>query len=82
MIKVKFFGVGRLEVGKTPFEVEAKTIKELIAVMAKTQEKYKEADLKKFLVYINEVPIKKLKMYRSALKDGDVVMFMSPASGG
>ncbi len=81
MVKIKFFGIARVKFQVREVEIDAKSINAALVLLA---EKFsvKTRDLKKFLIYVNEVNISNLKMYRTELKDGDVVMFLSPSSGG
>ena len=71
MIEVKFFGTARVK-----FQVRS-----IISVVA---ERFciREKEVKQFLIYVNDVNIASLKMYKTKLNDGDKVMFLSPASGG
>lgn len=81
MVKIKLFGIARVKFQVREVEIDAKSINDALVLLA---EKFgvKSRDLKKFLIYVNEVNISQLKMYRTELKDGDVVMFLSPSSGG
>ena len=80
MIEVKFFGTARVKFQVRSIEVEASDVKELISVVA---ERFCiREEVKQFLIYVNDVNIASLKMYKTKLNDGDKVMFLSPASGG
>lgn len=81
MIEVKFFGTARVKFQVRSIEVEASDVKELISVVAE-RFSIREKEVKQFLIYVNDVNIASLKMYKTKLKDGDKVMFLSPASGG
>lgn len=83
MIKVRFFGLLRLDSGIKEMFVEAANVKELLAaVAAKTNGMFSAKDLKGYLIYINGTLSTKLKGYRTKLKDGDEVIMMNPSSGG
>lgn len=82
MIKVKFFGVLRLDLGIVETEAEASTVKELLEVLKNSIDKLKDVNLKDYVIFVNEDNIVKLKMFRTKLNDGDVVSLMSPVSGG
>lgn len=81
MVKVILYGSARVILKEKEVDLEAKTVKE---VLKKLAEKFdvKYSKLKQHLIFVNEVNITKLKMYRTSLKDGDVLYFLSPASGG
>lgn len=81
MIKVKLFGSARVQFKEKEFEIEAKTVNDLIDLVAKRYQ-VKKKDIKQFLIYVNEVNIHELKMYRTKLNNNDVIMLLSPASGG
>ncbi len=81
MVTVKLFGTARVKFHEKEFQVEAGTVKELMEVLA-DRFSVRTKDVKQFLIYVNEVNITKLKMYRTKLNEGDVIMFLSPASGG
>lgn len=81
MVKVKLFGAARINYKDKEVELDAKTVKE---VLEKLSEKYNALikDFKQFVYFVNDINIDKLKMYRTPLKDGDVVMVISLGSGG
>jgi molybdopterin converting factor small subunit len=81
MVSVKFFGSARVKFGIKELNVEASDLSSLLKITA-GELKVSEKDLKQFVVYVNDVNISKLKMWKTKLKDGDGVMFLSPASGG
>ncbi len=81
MVKVKFFGASRHIFGRSEVTVEATTVRGLLktlSVVCSCEQK----ELKRYLIFVNDVNIVNLKMWRTKLEDGDVVMFLSPASGG
>lgn len=81
MVKIKFFGLLRLDIKLKEIEVEAASVKELLsAVAGRTGFTVKE--LKGYLIYVNGTLSTKLRGYRTRLNDGDVVIMMNPASGG
>ena len=81
MITVKLFGAARINFKDKAVEMEASTVKE---VLEKLAEKYNVSikDFKQFVYFVNDVNIDKLKMYKTPLKDGDIVMVISLGSGG
>ena len=81
MVKVKFFGTARALLKDKEMDGEFGTVAEMIdAIIVKYNVTKK--DMKQYFIYVNEVNISKLKKYKTPLKDGDVVMLLSPASGG
>lgn len=82
MITIKLYGLYRLEAKKPVFEYEkAETIKEALTLLSAetgvAEEVWEDA-----IMYVNGTPIYKLKMFRTPLKDGDILDIISPASGG
>ena len=82
MVKVKFYGMIRLNAGLAELALEAKTIGELIGLIDYNVEGLNEKDLKNCIILVNEINVLKLKKLKTLLKDGDEVLFLSPASGG
>lgn len=82
MIKVKFFGILRLTLGKGSIEIEAVSVSDLINKLCKLMPDASYTDLRNSIIFINDTEIVKLKGYRTKLQSGDTVMFMSPVSGG
>ena len=84
MVKVKLFGLFRLDTGLKELNLEAGTVKELYPFLLAEARKNKpgtvinEADIDGCIVMINGKQGKK----SSRLKDGDEVMLMSPVCGG
>lgn len=77
MIKVKIFGVLRLNTGIATISMDAKTVGDLIdqiAVTGKTDRK----ELKKCAIFVAGKPAK----MQTRLHDEDEVVFLSPAGGG
>ncbi len=83
MIRVRFFGLLRLDLGIREITVEAANVKELlVAVAAHTNGMFTAKQLKGYLIYVNGTLSTKLKGYRTKLKDGDEIIMMNPSSGG
>ncbi len=84
MVKVKLFGLFRLDTGLRELEADVKTVKELYAVLlteakkAKPDTKVTAKDIDGCIVMINGKAGKK----SSRLSDGDEVTLMSPVCGG
>jgi len=84
MVKVKLFGLFRLDTGLKELEADVKSVKELYPVLlaearrVKPDTKVTAADIDGCIVMINGVQGRK----NSPLKDGDTVMLMSPVCGG
>lgn len=81
MVTVKLFGAARINFKDKQVELDASTVKE---VLEKLAAKYGAPvkDFKQFVYFVNDVNIDKLKMYKTPLSDGDVVMVISLGSGG
>lgn len=81
MVKVKFFGSARVMLKEKEIEGDFASVKDVLEFVA---DKYGVTvkDMKQHLIYVNEVNITKLKMYKTKLNDGDIIMLLSPASGG
>lgn len=82
MVKVKFFGLLRLDIKLKEIEVEANSVKELLFAVAEKTQVFSAKELKGYLIYVNGTLSTKLKGYRTKLCDGDTVIMMNPASGG
>ena len=84
MVKVKLFGMLRLDSGLKELELEAATVKELYpqilaeAIIARPGTRISPKDIDGCIIMINGVQGKK----SSVLNDGDTVMLMSPVCGG
>lgn len=84
MVKVKLFGLFRLDTGLKELELEAGSVKELYPLLLEAAQKARPAtkvtaaDIDGCIVVINGKQGKK----SSVLKDGDEVMLMSPVCGG
>ncbi|MFZ5353051.1 MAG: MoaD/ThiS family protein [Bacillota bacterium] len=82
MIKVRFFGIMRLELGVSSIELEAQDVAGLLTAVSRKYETAKHEKLKNSVIFINDRNMNELKGLRTKLKNGDVVMFLSPVSGG
>jgi len=84
MIKVKIFGLLRMDTGLKELELEGERVRDLYpqilarAMMAKPGTKVRAKDIDGCIIMINGVQGKK----SSTLCDGDTVMLMSPVCGG
>ncbi len=84
MVKVKLFGLFRLDTGMKQLEAEADTVKELYPILLKEAKridpntKISAKDIDGCIIMVNGVQSKK----STKLKDGDTVMLMSPVCGG
>jgi len=84
MVKVKLFGLFRLDTGIKELELEASCVKDLYpklleeAKNVNPKTKISSKDIDGCIVVINGVQSKK----SASLKDGDTVMLMSPVCGG
>ena len=74
MIKVKIFGVIRLKAGVSGFETNVQSLAELKGILPGITRK----EANDLVVLVNGKKVK--KSYR--FKDGDEVVFLSPAGGG
>lgn len=84
MVKVKLFGLFRLDTGLKELSAEARSVKELYPILLTEAKKAKPgtaitaADIDGCIIMINGRQGKK----SSRLSDGDEVMLMSPVCGG
>ena len=84
MVKVKLFGLFRLDTGIKELTADAKTVKELYPLLiaeakrVNPKTKITAGDIDGCIVVVNGIQTNK----RAALKDGDQVMLMSPVCGG
>lgn len=74
MITVQIYGVARLQAGIGSFTSEAKTLQELKGMLPNISRKEAE-DL---VVLVNGSGVRKSYRFR----EGDIVVFLSPAGGG
>lgn len=82
MVKIRFFGLLRLDLGIKEMYAEAHNVKELLSVVAEKTGKFTAKELKGYLIYVNGTLTTKLKGYRTKLNDNDEVIIMNPSSGG
>lgn len=84
MVKVKLFGLFRLDTGLKELEAEAATVAELYPILLAEAKRVRPGtkvtakDIDGCIVMINGKQGKK----SSPLRDGDQVMLMSPVCGG
>jgi len=82
VVSVKFFGMLRLDIKQSADMLEAGSVDELLRVLAA---KYDTVNLSRFrnsIILVNGVNMNELKRYKTLLKTGDEVMFLSSVSGG
>lgn len=82
MVKVRFFGLLRLTLAESAVYLEASNVQELLKQIDSHYEKINMEQLRNSIIFVNGKNITQLKLYRTSLKDGDEVMFLSPVSGG
>lgn len=82
MIKVRFFGFIRFQVGVSSTEISANSVDEALKLISNKYESIKLSTLKNSLIFVNSVDIGNLRMFKTALKEGDEVMILSPTAGG
>lgn len=78
MIRVRLFGLLRIDSGIKELELEASSIKELFAALENASDKLSASRLEGCVIMINSKPGNK----KSRLKDGDEIMLLSPVAGG
>lgn len=77
MIKVKFFGLLRLDYGVKSTELEAASFKELLSRLEENTG-IEQKTLRSCVILLNGKPMKIF----NKLHDGDEVVFLPPACGG
>lgn len=77
MIEVKLFGVMRLQTGISHLQVDADNVSQAITKIT-AQEQVSKKALKECIIMVNG----RRKTGRTKLKDGDEIVFLSPAAGG
>lgn len=82
MVKVKFFGLLRLDLNIKEVEVDATSVNDMLKKLSEQIPTMTAKDFKGYLIFVNGTPINKLRNFRTRLKDGDEVVMMNPASGG
>lgn len=84
MVNVKLFGLFRLDTGIKELNVEAKTVKDIYPILLEEAKKVNpkttitSKDIDGCIVVVNNIQTTK----NERLKDGDLVMLMSPVCGG
>lgn len=84
MVKVKLFGLFRLDTGIREFEADVNTAKDLYPIIVKMAKEKKPnlnltvKELEGCIVAVNGKQVKST----AALKDGDEVMLTTPVCGG
>ncbi|WP_240840431.1 MoaD/ThiS family protein [Acidaminobacter sp. JC074] len=63
-------------------KLQANSVKDLIDVIHNDSGISCKSQLKNAITFVNDVNFLKLKKYKTPLKTGDKVAFLSPASGG
>lgn len=81
MVEIKFFGLSRSKIGKSQIDLEADSIKKMIKALS-NETGLTKRQLKQNLIFVNEVNIQHLKMWKTKLNDGDKITFFTPSSGG
>lgn len=71
-----------MKLGIAFLEFEAKNVKQLLTVMGNQIDGISYSELKENVIFVNGKNIVDQKMYRTKLKAGDEVLFLSPVSGG
>lgn len=82
MVKVEFFGLYRLNYKMSGCEIDANCIIDLLTKLNELNPYYSIKELKDSIILLNGKNIMDLKKFRTKLNDGDLVLIMSPASGG
>ena len=78
MIRVRLFGLLRLDSGIKELELEARSVTELLSALEQRSGQLSAEALRGCVIFINGKPGSK----KSRLSDGDEVMLLSPAAGG
>ena len=84
MVRVKFFGLLRLDTGTKEVQVEADNVKSLFPAIAEEMRRQNPGlpirvkDLEGCIVLVNGQPCGK----HQTLQDGDEVFLMTPSAGG
>lgn len=81
MIKVKFFGVLRLDLKSPGIKVTARDVKEVLKKLS-IQYNVNYKSLSNSIIFVNGIDIVSLNGLKTSLKDGDEVQLFSPVSGG
>lgn len=79
MVRVKVYGVSRLDSGVKDFECEASSVKEVFDIFNSKSKMDEPVSFGDVIVFLNGSRTSKKS---ASLKNGDEVWIMSPASGG
>lgn len=82
MVKVEFFGLYRLNYKMAQWETQVDNIFDLLSKLNEFNPYYTIKELKDSIILLNGKNIMDLKKFKTKLNDGDLVLIMSPASGG
>lgn len=77
MVKVKFFGVMRLNMGISTISIDADRVGRVIEKIAATG-KVEKSELKKCMIFVDG----KRARVQTRVRDGNEIVFLSPAGGG
>ncbi|MEG2002349.1 MAG: MoaD/ThiS family protein [Clostridia bacterium] len=81
MISIKLFGLFRQKTENFEFELTATRLDECLKELEKASG-IPVKDLKNGVIFVNKIPLEKLKGFKTPLKDGDTIAILSPVSGG
>lgn len=82
MVRVRFFGMLRLDIKESGDMIEAGTIDDLLKALEAKHDNVNINQLRNAVIFVNGVNMNELKRYRTKLRDGDEVTFLSSVSGG
>ena len=83
MIKIIFSGALRLDLKKKEITIDnVKNVKEALNKTCDQIPPAQAEELKRQLIFVNDVSIQSLKGLRTSLRDGDEIKFLSPTCGG
>jgi molybdopterin converting factor small subunit len=81
MVKVKFFGLLRLDLKCAETECKASTVEELLVEIA-SKLPITVSELRKCIIFVRGENITGLKLFKTELNEGDEVLLMQAVSGG
>lgn len=82
MITVKFFGLLRVNNNIKQLRVKEGTVRQVLDEVMRLHPSITEQQLKQAIMVINKKQITGNKRFSIKLKEGDELVFLSPASGG
>jgi len=82
MVTVKFFGLMRIHSHVKSLEVKTGTVRDAIEEIVSQQPQIPKESLFQSIIIYNKVQLNGNKRLKYHLKDGDELVFLSPASGG